>query len=190
MFWTACKVFFAMTFLTGCLYPFFVTEIVTLTMPHQAYGSLIYQNEKLIGSELIGHLFYGDRYFWPRPSTVDYNALLSKGSNLGPTSRLLKETVEKRAQELAKIHSSFPDLIPTDLLYASASGLDPHISLRAAQFQVNRVAQARKLSPQEKERLVELIDQLVENRLGFLGPSYINVVRLNHQIDQQFTPQY
>lgn len=184
MFWTACKVFFVMTVLTGCLYPFFVTEIATFIMPYQAYGSLVFQNGKLKGSELIVQPFTDPRYFWPRPSANNYNPLLSQASNLGPTSQQLKQEVEQRAQRLAKSHGSSSDSIPTDLLYASGSGLDPHISLQAAYFQIDRVAQARGLSAQDKERLHQLVDTLVEGKLGLLGPPHLNVFRLNQQLDK------
>lgn len=188
MFWTACKVFLTMTFLTGCIYPLVITEIATIAMPYQANGSLIYDYDRLRGSELIVQPFTGEQYFWPRPSALDYNPMRSHGSNLGPTSRKLKEQIEQRAQKLASLHDhSSP--IPVDLLYTSGSGLDPHISVEAAYFQMKRIAHARSFSQKDDDRLRQLIDQLTEGQAGLLGPQHVNVLLLNMQLDQQFPPR-
>jgi K+-transporting ATPase ATPase C chain len=185
MFWTACKLFLVMTFLTGCLYPFLVTEIATFTMPDQANGSLIFVNQQLRGSKFIVQPFTGEQYFWPRPSALHYNTLRSYGSNLGPTSRKLKDIVKQRAQKLMQSHPNASSL-PSDLLYASGSGLDPHISLEAAYFQIERIARSRSLHSQDQEKLRHLIDQMAEGQAGLLGPPYLNVLLLNMQLDQHF----
>lgn len=184
MFWTACKIFLAMTLLVGCVYPLLITGIAKLIMPYQANGSLIFDNGQVRGSQLIAQPFTEEKYFWPRPSAFNYNTLRSFGSNLGPTSRKLKEQVEQRAQKLAQSdpHST---PIPSDLLYASGSGLDPHISLPAAYFQIDRIARARSLTPQDQEKLRDLIHELAEGTSGVLGPRYINVLLLNMQLDKQ-----
>jgi potassium-transporting ATPase KdpC subunit len=184
MFWTALKLFLAMTVLTGCIYPFLITVIATRTMPHQANGSLIFDKGKLRGSELIVQPFAEERYFWPRPSALDYNTLRSYGSNLGPTSQILKEKVRQRAEKLAQSNPSSSS-IPVDLLYTSGSGLDPHISVEGAIFQIDRIARARSLSPQDQSRLHEIIEHFIEGRTGVLGPQYVNVLLLNMQLDEQ-----
>lgn len=186
MFWKACKLFLTMTLLTGCIYPFLITEIATITMPQTANGSLIFDKEQLRGSELIVQPFTGNQYFWPRPSALNYNTLKSYGSNLGPTSKKLKQQVKQRAQTLAQSHSASPSTIPVDLLYTSGSGLDPHISLKAAYFQIDRIAQARSFSPQDRSRLEDMVDHLIEGKGGILGPQHVNVLLLNIQLDQQF----
>lgn len=186
MFWTACKIFFALAFLTGCLYPLLVTEIAKLTMPHQANGSLILINQQLRGSQLIVQPFKEDRYFWPRPSTLNYDTLHSYGSNLGPTSRRLKEIIQQREQILLQAHP-YALSVPSDLLYASGSGLDPHISVEAAYFQMERIAHNRSLSSQAKEQLRQLIDQSIEGKNDLWGPPHLNVLLLNMALDQYFS---
>jgi K+-transporting ATPase ATPase C chain len=186
MFWTACKIFLAMTILTGCIYPFLVTEIATIVMPYQANGSLIFEKGQLRGSELIGQSFTGAQYFWSRPSTGDYNSLRSSGSNLGPTSRKLKDLVKQRAQKLKETHQA-PSAIPVDLVYASGSGLDPHISVSAANYQIDRIVRARSLTQEQQNQLHALINELIEGQAGLLGPRHINVLLLNKQLDQKIS---
>lgn len=184
MLWTACKIFLTLTFLTGCIYPLLITVIANLIMPYQAKGSLIVINHQLKGSELIAQPFKEDRYFWPRPSAIDYNPLSSGGSNLGPSSQKLKELVEKRVEKLTANHQS--SNIPPDLLYASGSGLDPHISVLAARFQIERIATSRHLNLQQTEALRLLIEKNISNQSGILGPRYLNVLQLNLLLDSQF----
>ncbi len=165
---SALKLFLTLTVVTGLLYPILVTLIAKGTMPNQANGSLLVNQEQLIGSLLIAQNAGEPQYFWARPSAIGYDPLKpSGGSNLGPTSQKLKDLVIKREQHLG-------EGAPSELLYASGSGLDPHITLEAAYFQIPRVAQARSIS---EERLKELIDSLAEG--GVLGPSYVNVLKLN-----------
>ena len=161
----ALKLFLLMTLLLGLAYPLLITAIATLTMPFQAHGSLLKN-----GSSLIAQDTERERDFWPRPSAINYNPLPSGGSNLGPTSQKLKELIEVRKKK-------FGENAPPELLYASGSGLDPHISLQAAYYQIPRVAKARSIS---EEELKKQIDALAEGKqLGFLGPRYVNVQLLN-----------
>jgi potassium-transporting ATPase KdpC subunit len=183
------------TILTGVIYPFAVTGIAQIAFPHQANGSLIMKDGNVIGSELIGQAFTSERYFHGRPSatvapdpndaskTVDapYNAANSTGSNLGPTSKALIERVT-RDVEVRKGQN--PNArVPTDLVTASGSGLDPHISPDAALFQVPRVAKARNMP---EDRLRQLVNGRVEGRLlGIFGEPRINVLALNMALDRE-----
>lgn len=165
-----------MTFLTGLLYPLLITLIAQTTMKPQADGEILLHQGKKVGSSHIAQKFESPKYFWPRPSAIDYNPLPSGGSNLGPTSASLKKTVEERK---ARFHSGN---IPSELLFASGSGLDPHITSSAAYFQIDRVAQARGL---DSKRVKELVDRLIEKRrLGFLGEPCLNVLKLNLALDE------
>ncbi len=172
------------TLLTGVLYPVTVTVLAQVVFPAQANGSQIRQGDRVVGSALIGQPFDDPRYFWGRPSAttpVAYNAAASAGANLGPTNPALLTAVQER---VAALHASDPanrDPIPVDLVTASASGLDPHISLAAARYQVPRVAGARGLSIAAVGALVE---QATEGRqLGFLGEPRVNVLKLNLALD-------
>ena len=188
MFWIACRVFIVMSLLTGCIYPLLMTGIASLTMPWRAGGSLIVVNGEPRGSELIAQKFSQDKYFWPRPSVNHYDALQSGGSNLGPTSLDLKKIVMERAQKLAQAHQSSLSAVPAELIYASGSGLDPHISPEAAYFQSARVARARSIHPSDEWRLRDLIDQLIEEEQGkFFTSRYVNVLKLNQRLDDQFS---
>lgn len=174
--WTTLKLFAWLALLTGVLYPAFITLIAQLTMPYQANGSLISQNNKPVGYRLIGQKFEEEKYFWPRPSAVDYQPLPSGGSNLAPTSKELKKLVKMRKEK-------FEDMkVPSELLYASASGVDPHISPYSALFQVKRIARARGISEIEIE---EVLQDLVENRAFSLGKPYVNVLLLNLALDRK-----
>jgi K+-transporting ATPase ATPase C chain len=189
MFWTTCKFFLVMTALTGCLYPFLVTEIAQFLMPRRSNGSLIEVNGEIRGSKLIAQQFKEEKYFWPRPSHTHYQSLHSGGSNLGPTSSKLKEISEERAKQLADIHHTTVEAVPMDLIYSSASGLDPDITPDTAYFQVDRIVRTRQLSPQDKERLLNLIYSTIKGRQGgFLGPYSVNVLLLNQLLDQNFPP--
>ena len=171
----AIRLFIIMTFLTGIVYPLLITGIAQIIMAEQANGSLIFHEKTIQGSKLIGQKIEDDRYFWSRPSSIDYNPLgPSGGSNLSPTSKKLKEIVAKRKEKIGND-------APVELLYASGSGLDPHISLETAFYQIDRIAKARQVS---KELLVELIKNHVEGRqFGLFGPLYVNVVILNMALD-------
>lgn len=174
---TAFKVFILMTILTGILYPLLILSIAQLTMPGLANGSLLYKDNQVVGSVLIAQNTPGNHYFWPRPSAIDYDPMKpSGGSNFGPISQKLKEAIAERKQK-------FGDHAPPELLYASGSGLDPHLSLEAAYFQIPRVAKARSMKETD---LKNLIDTLSEGKqLGFLGEQYVNLLNLNLRLDKK-----
>lgn len=169
------------TLLTGVIYPLTVTGVAQLAFPSQANGSLIVVDGKAAGSELIGQPFDDPHYFWGRPSAAGYNAAASSGSNLGPTNPVLEEAIQAR---IATLHAADPTNtapIPVDLVTASASGLDPHISIQAATYQIHRVAQARGL---DDAQVKAIVDQVTEGRqFGFLGEPRVTVLRLNLALD-------
>ncbi|MGC8654704.1 MAG: potassium-transporting ATPase subunit KdpC [Candidatus Kryptoniota bacterium] len=179
------KVLFAMTLLTGVIYPLAMTGIVQLIFPHKANGSLIKLNGKIVGSELIGQAFTDDKYFWPRPSATGYDALPSGASNYAITSdTLLKLTISRRKAFTRKNLLPSDSLVPPEMIYASGSGLDPHISPEAAFLQINRVASARHFNRAQKDELRKLVSSFIEHRqLGFLGESRVNVLLLNIALD-------
>jgi potassium-transporting ATPase KdpC subunit len=174
-----------MTLLLGIIYPFAITGVAKLAFPHQAAGSLIYQDGKLLGSTLIGQSFSDPKYFWGRPSATTpqpYNGLASTASNLGPLNPALIDAVKANAKAL---HDADPDNngpIPVELVTASASGLDPDVSPAAVQYQAARVARARNL---ELTRVEALIKAHVQERLfGIVGERRINVLELNLALDR------
>jgi len=172
------------TVLTGLAYPLVVTGIGQVLFPGNANGSLIKENGKIVGSELIGQPFSDPRYFWSRLSATGpfpYNAAASSGSNYGPTNPALFDAVKGRIKQLRDADSTNTLPIPVDLVTASGSGLDPHISVAAALYQLNRVARDRNMSVGQVRSLV---DQYTEGRqFGFLGEPSVNVLLLNLALD-------
>ncbi|MBL8071122.1 MAG: potassium-transporting ATPase subunit KdpC [Nitrospira sp.] len=187
---SALMMFFILTILTGVAYPLAVTAIAQLLFPHQANGSLIYKDGKPIGSTLIGQPFDDPKYFWGRPSATapfPYNAAASSGSNLGPTNPALIETVKTRVAALKAADPRNDAPVPVDLVTASGSGLDPHISPAAAEYQVRRVARAR---GREEAFVRTLVSQHTEGRqLGMLGERRVNVLALNLALDATDPPR-
>lgn len=179
------KFFIVTTILTGLIYPLFITLIGQLVFNDSSNGSFLAYNGRVVGSSLIGQKFDQDRYFWPRPSAVDYNPMPSGGSNLSATSQQLKDIIAERKLKLLKADPTrTADEIPADLIYASASGLDPHISPAAAAFQVDRIARARGLDLGKKDEIIKLIARLTEGRdLNILGEPRVNVLKLNAELD-------
>ena len=179
-----------LTLITGVIYPLAVTGIAQVVFPHQANGSLIMANGKAVGSELIGQQFDNPKYFWGRISetgTFPYNAFnaenltASSGSNFGPLNPALTDMVKARIDALKAADPSNTLPIPVDLVTSSGSGLDPHISVAAALYQVHRVASARRLSEADVQSLVE---KNTEGRqFGFLGEPRVNVLKLNLALD-------
>jgi potassium-transporting ATPase KdpC subunit len=177
------------TVLTGVAYPLLVTGVAQAAFPHQANGSMILRDGKAVGSQLIGQPFDDAKYFWGRLSaTLDsngkplpYNASASAASNLGPTNSALTDAAEARIDALHAADPSNPTPVPVDLVTSSGSGLDPDISVAAAEYQVPRVAQARKL---DEGRVRELVATHTRDRqLGILGEPRVNVLELNLALD-------
>lgn len=179
----ALLVFVVLSALTGMVYPLAMTAVAQVLFPGAARGSIKLVDGKAIGSALIGQPFADRKYFWGRPSATApaYNAGASSGSNLGPTNPALREAVEAR---IAALRAADPENVaqpPVDLVTASASGLDPHISPAAALYQVQRVARERGRSPQEIRQLVER--HTIGRTLGVLGEPRVNVLELNLALD-------
>jgi K+-transporting ATPase ATPase C chain len=186
----AVTVFVLLTILTGVAYPAVVTAIGQLIFPFRANGSVIERNGKGIGSELIGQTFDDPRYFWGRLSATTkddkdfpYNAAASSGSNLGPTNPALHDAVRDRIKALRESHLDQTGPVPVDLVTASASGLDPHISPAAAEFQVKRVAKARGMSVVAVRQLVN--DHTERRMFEVLGEPRVNVLKLNLALDKR-----
>lgn len=170
-----------LTVVTGIIYPLTVTGIAQVVFPHQANGSLIVVDGKTYGSELIGQQFNDPKYFWGRPSAAGYNAAASSGSNYGPMNPSLEEVVQTRIDALRGADPNNPLPIPVDLVTASASGLDPHISVASALYQVRRVAAARGWSEAD---VTSLVEKYTEGRqFGIFGEPRVNVLLLNLGLD-------
>lgn len=171
-----------MTVLLGLMYPFIVTGISQTVFPRQASGDFISRGGQVIGSAKIGQSFEKPNYFWPRPSAVGYNPLPSGGSNLGQDSQALKEIVATRIKNLKAAHLDQVGEPPQNLIFASASGLDPHISPEAAEYQVQRVAQNRNLDINDVRKWV--LEATTDRQLGIFGEPTVNVLALNLSLDK------
>ena len=180
------RIFLALTLLTGVVYPLVVIAVAQAFFSRQANGSLLVRDGKPVGSELIGQNFTREVYFQSRPSATAYNPLPSGGSNLSPASNALLSFVRaNEAAFLAANPSAKGRPVPADMLLASCSGLDPHISVESALLQADRVARARGLDSARKNEIISLIGRLAEGRdLGFLGEPRINVLKLNLALDE------
>lgn len=176
--------FALLTLITGVVYPLLVTGLAQAVFPHQANGSLIEQDGRLLGSALIGQSFDDPKYFWGRLSATSpnpYNAAASSGSNLGPSNPALVAAVKARIEALQSADPGNHAPIPVDLVTASASGLDPHISVAAAQVQARRVARVRGMG---LDQVLALVNHYTEGRqFGFLGEPRVNVLQLNLALD-------
>lgn len=183
---TSIRMLLVMTIALGLMYPLGMTGIAQVLFSEQANGSLITQQGNIIGSDIIGQNFVGDTYFHGRPSATSengYDAANSAGSNLGPTNQKLIATIAQRAMQVRQENRlAEQELVPSDLVTASGSGLDPHITVFAAQIQVERVAQARGLT---EDQVAALLEKNIEKpQLGFLGEKRVNVLRLNLALDE------
>jgi len=184
----------ATTLLFGVAYPAVVTLAGKTLFPREAAGSIVLKDGQPAGSALFAQKFEGSRYFWPRPSAGDYATVASGASNLGPSSQALKEAIDQRAEKIVK---SFGDLgltvertqVPAELLMASGSGLDPHLSPEAARFQLARVAKARGLDETGQQQLQSLVDAHTEApQYGIFGKPRVNVLMLNLALESRLGP--
>jgi|LQYC01.1.fsa_nt_gi K+-transporting ATPase ATPase C chain len=183
---SAIRLFLIMTVLTGIVYPLIITGIGQIVFSRQANGSSITVDGKIKGSALVGQKFVSSRYFWGRPSAIDYNPLPSGGTNLGPTSALLRDVVQQR-RTLHKWTCALSSNanIPADMLFASASGVDPHISPAAARLQVNRIANVRGFRAEQRQKIVDLVEHFIEPpQWSIFGEPRVNVLLLNVALDQ------
>jgi potassium-transporting ATPase KdpC subunit len=186
------KIFLFFTILTGIIYPLLVTGIAQLVFPEKANGSLIVKDNKPIGSKLIGQQFDSNIYFSARPSAISYNPLPSGGSNYGSTNTKLKNLVAERKKQFINFNQlDSLTVIPSEMLFASASGLDPHISPEAALLQVERIAKARHFDNKQKQNLVKSIKNITETpKFLVLGEERVNILVLNlelNKLDQNIT---
>lgn len=181
----AITLFIGLSIMTGLAYPFIVTGIAKVAFPSQAEGSLIRQGERIVGSKFIGQQFNSPSYFWGRPSATSpypYNAAASSGSNQGPLNPALEVVVKERIAALRSADPGNTEAVPVDLVTASASGLDPHISPAAALYQADRVARARHL---HRAQVLQLISRHTEaKQFGIFGEDRVNVLSLNLALDQ------
>lgn len=176
-----------MTVLTGVVYPVGITLIAKTCFPHQAAGSLIVENGKILGSELIGQNFEDPKFLWSRLSATApaYNASASSGSNLGPSNPALIDNAKARIDTLKRAGTDTNHSIPVDLVTSSASGLDPHISPAAADYQVSRIAH---VSQMDEETIRHIIQENTEGRtFGFLGEPRVNVLKVNLALHQLYS---
>ncbi len=181
---TSVLILLAFSLLTGVVYPLAITGVAQLAFPHQANGSLIRSGDQVVGSELIGQAFDDPRYFWGRPSAttpMPYNAGSSSGSNLAVSNPAQLDAIKSRIEKLRAADPGNTAPIPIDLVSASGSGLDPHISVAAANYQAARVARARNLSTETVRSLIPLCTE--PRQLGLLGEPRVNVLQLNLKLD-------
>ena len=175
------KIFVVLSLITGVLYPGFISAYATLVVTAKAQGSLVAKDGKVVGSELIAQKFTQDKYFASRPSAIDYDSRTSGAGNQGPTSDTLKTQVSERVAALKTANPDATESIPQDLLFASGSGLDPHISPEAAKYQAAKVAKARNM---DLAIVMGLVNSMTEKpQFGILGEPRVNVLKLNLALD-------
>jgi K+-transporting ATPase ATPase C chain len=175
-----------MTIITGLIYTFFITAISSLLFNYKSGGSIVYNNRKAVGSELLGQQFISAEYFQSRPSAVSCNPMPSAGTNLSASSSKLLAEYKNRKEIFIKANGLNNNAyIPSDALFASASGVDPHSSPETVMLQINRISEARKFSRNKKEKLLNLVASMTEKpQLGFLGRPKINIFLLNLELDK------
>jgi K+-transporting ATPase ATPase C chain len=180
------KILLFFTVITGIIYPAIIFGIGRMFFYDKANGSLVKENDRVIGSELLGQKFISRKYFWSRPSAIDYNPMPSGGSNLSLTSQALVQQYKDNKAAFIKDNLLKDTVtVPNEMLFASASGVDPDISRAAAYEQVKRISEARKFNSEQKHQLINLIDSQAKNRqLGFLGEETVNVLDLNLKLDE------
>lgn len=180
----SCMILLMMTVLTGLAYPLLVTGASQTLFRDKANGQIVSRNGEAIASVLIAQKITSPKYFWPRPSGADYNATASSGTNWGPTNADLKKQYEERRKSLLEAHPDQGEP-PKDLLFNSASGLDPEVSPAAAIYQLNRVAKARNFNQEQTAKLKALVEAHTYGpTLGFMGDSRVNVMELNVALDR------
>jgi K+-transporting ATPase ATPase C chain len=182
---SAFLIFLLLTVITGIIYPLVITAVAQVFFYHQANGSIIFKDGKPVGSRLIGQFFDDPNYFWGRlsaTSPVAFDASASSGSNLGPLNAALRRKVDARVKSLRSADPGNESLVPIDLVTASASGLDPHISIAAALYQVSRVARLRGIP---REKIAGIVRENTQGRLlGVMGEPVVNVLQLNMALDK------
>lgn len=183
---SSVKMLILTTLITGIIYPLFISGVSTVIFSNKADGSFIFENNKIVGSSLIGQKFESNKYFASRPSAIDYNPLPSGGSNLGPTSKQLLDSVIARKERFIKLNNTPNNCnISNEILFSSGSGVDPHISPSTALLQVKRIASERNMNEAQLKKIIKLIERMTEApQLGFLGEERINTLLLNIELDK------
>jgi K+-transporting ATPase ATPase C chain len=177
---TSVRMLFVLTLLVGVIYPLFITAVASLIFPQAAEGSLVRKNGVIVGSTLLGQRFASKKYFYGRPSSTDYSTMPSGASNLSLASKNLTDLIEAR-------RSTYGSDAPFDVLTASASGLDPHLSIEGVMYQLDRVAAARGLRPEQTATLRQIIIGYEERpQLRFLGKPRVNILELNLKLNELF----
>ena len=184
---TSFKIFFTFTILTGVFYPILITIIGQSIFPSLSNGSLIFNNNKIIGSILIGQSFDDAKYFHGRPSAINYNPFPSGASNFGLSNKLLNQEINKRVKNF-RFANFLADsiIVPSEMIFSSGSGVDPHISVTSAKLQITRILKSRNISEKNRNYLNSLIDSQIENRqFGIWGNEVVNVLKLNLKLDEE-----